>query len=89
LFEALLPSEIELPQSAWLKVTIVSTFQFLMVGALNLYVGFNYSMDTWVTYKLWSPLALTIPWMILLGIIMGPHIKNAQKVANDETTISP
>jgi hypothetical protein len=25
----------------------------------------------------------------LLGIIMGPHIKNAQKVANDETTISP
>ena len=89
LFEALLPSEIELPQSAWLKVTIVSTFQFLMVGALNLYVGFNYSMDTWVTYKLWSPLALTIPWMILLGIIMGPHIKNAQKAANDETTISP
>ena len=101
-FQELLPDEIEMPQHAWSKVTLVSTLHFFMVGAVNLYVAYNYSMDTWVSFKLWSAFLFTILWAVVIGVIMGPYLKEAElsepedssetqaksaaKTANDETT---
>ena len=101
-FQELLPDEIEMPQHAWNKVTLVSTLHFFMVGAVNLYVAYNYSMDTWVSFKLWSAFLFTILWAIVIGVIMGPYLKEADlnepedsresqaksaaTSANDETT---
>ena len=101
-FQELLPDEIEMPQHAWNKVTLVSTLHFFMVGAVNLYVAYNYSMDTWVSFKLWSAFLFTILWAVIIGVIMGPYLKEAHlnepedphesqansaaTSANDETT---
>ena len=76
-FQELLPDEIEMPQHAWNKVTLVSTLHFFMVGAVNLYVAYNYSMDTWVSFKLWSAFLFTILWAVIIGVIMGPYLKEA------------
>ena len=91
-----------MPQHAWNKVTLVSTLHFFMVGAVNLYVAYNYSMDTWVSFKLWSAFLFTILWAVIIGVIMGPYLKEADlnepedsresqaksaaTSANDETT---
>ncbi|EHQ56785.1 Intracellular septation protein A [gamma proteobacterium HIMB55] len=101
-FQELLPDEIEMPQHAWNKVTLVSTLHFFMVGAVNLYVAYNYSMATWVSFKLWSAFLFTILWAVIIGVIMGPYLKEADlnesedphesqaksaaTSANDETT---
>ncbi|MEK9589563.1 MAG: inner membrane-spanning protein YciB [Gammaproteobacteria bacterium] len=101
-FQELLPDEIDMPQHAWNKVTLVSTLHFSMVGAVNLYIAYNYSMDTWVSFKLWSAFLFTILWAIIIGVIMGPYLKEADlneaedsrdpqtesaaTSANDETT---
>ena len=101
-FQELLPDEIEMPQNAWNKVTLVSTLHFFMVGAVNLYVAYNYSMATWVSFKLWSAFLFTILWAVVIGVIMGPYLKEADlnepedpldsqangaaTSANDETT---
>ena len=101
-FQELLPDEIEMPQHAWNKVTLVSTLHFFMVGAVNLYVAYNYSMDTWVSFKLWSAFLFTILWAVIIGVIMGPYLREADvsepedsrasqansaaTSANDETT---
>ena len=76
-FQELLPDEIEMPQQAWRNVTIVSTLHFFMVGAVNLYVAYNYPMDTWVSFKLWSAFLFTILWAVIIGVIMGPYLKEA------------
>lgn len=76
-FQELLPDEIEMPQHAWNKVTLVSTLHFFMVGAVNLYVAYNYSMATWVSFKLWSAFLFTILWAVIIGVIMGPYLKEA------------
>ena len=76
-FQELLPDEIEMPQHAWNKVTLVSTLHFFMVGAVNLYVAYNYSMDTWVSFKLWSAFLFTILWAVIIGVIMGPYLREA------------
>ena len=84
-FQELLPDEIEMPQHAWNKVTLVSTLHFFMVGAVNLYVAYNYSMDTWVSFKLWSGFLFTILWAVIIGVIMGPYLKEADAIESEES----
>lgn len=84
-FQELLPDEIEMPQHAWNKVTLVSTLHFFMVGAVNLYVAYNYSMDAWVSFKLWSAFLFTILWAIIIGVIMGPYLKEADSKASEDS----
>ncbi len=77
-FQELLPDEIEMPQHAWNKVTVVSTLHFFMVGAVNLYVAYGYSMDTWVSFKLWSAFLFTVLWAVMIGFIMAPYLKEPE-----------
>lgn len=87
-FQELLPDEIEMPRHAWNKVTVVSTLHFFMVGAVNLYVAYNYSMDTWVSFKLWSAFLFTILWAVIIGVIMGPYLKEPDSEKADEQHVS-
>ena len=84
-FQELLPDEIEMPQQAWNKVTLVSTLHFFIVGAVNLYVAYNYSMDAWVSFKLWSAFLFTILWAVIIGVIMGPFLKEADSKASEDS----
>jgi intracellular septation protein len=77
-FQALLPDDIELPNNVWKRVTALSTVHFFTVGAVNLYVAYNFSMDTWVSYKLWSAVLFTLIWGVLIGVIMGPYVKETE-----------
>ena len=87
LFEAVLPDEVQMPAQVWKRVTLVSTLHFAMVGAVNLYVAYNYSMDTWVYFKLWSGIGFSILLILLVGVVMGPHLKEVAKSdENNETT---
>jgi len=83
-FQALLPNDIEMPKQVWKRVTVASTLHFFTVGAVNLYVAYNFSMDTWVTFKLWSAILFTLIWAIVIGVIMGPHLKETENA--DDTT---
>lgn len=89
-FQELLPDEIEMPKHAWTRVTFVSTCHFFMVGAVNLYVAYNFSMDTWVSFKLWSAVLFTILWAGVISVIIGPYLKEDLKEADsaddNETT---
>lgn len=89
-FRELLPDEIEMPKHAWTRVTFISTCHFFMVGAVNLYVAYNFSMDTWVSFKLWSAVLFTILWAGVIGVIIGPYLredlKEADSADDNETT---
>ena len=82
-FQELLPDEFAMPTQAWNRVTLVSTLHFFMVGAVNLYVAYTYSMDTWVSFKLWSAFLFTLLWAIMIGFIMKPHLNEPDNAADD------
>ncbi len=86
LFEDLLPDEIEMPKHIWKRVTVASTLHFFIVGAVNLYVAYNFSMDAWVSFKLWSAVLFTLIWSVVIGVIMGPHLKETDSSDDNETT---
>ncbi len=86
LFEDLLPDEVEMPKHIWKRVTVASTLHFFIVGAVNLYVAYNFSMDAWVSFKLWSAVLFTLIWAVVIGVIMGPHLKETDSSDDNETT---
>ncbi|MFT6889632.1 MAG: intracellular septation protein, partial [Halioglobus sp.] len=48
---------------------------FVIVGALNIYVAYSYSEETWVSYKLYSAIGFTLVLTILTALLISPHLK--------------
>src|ERR1700681_941693 len=57
LISALL-KDITLPDPVWARITWGWVAFLLAMGAINLYVAWNYSLDSWVNFKVWGGISL-------------------------------
>jgi len=75
LLQRMLESQITLdsPQ-VWRHLNFIWIGFFLLMGVLNLYVAFNFSTDTWVNFKLFGMMGLTIIFIIAQSIYLAQHI---------------
>jgi intracellular septation protein len=39
-------------------------------------VAYNYSEDTWVSYKLYSAIGFTVLLTVMTAILISPHLKD-------------
>jgi len=76
LMQRLLATKIALPNIIWKRLNLTWGLFFLLMGLLNLYVAYHYSQNTWVNFKLFGTLSLTILLIIIQTIYMGKHIKH-------------
>ncbi|MFK7975951.1 MAG: septation protein A [Halioglobus sp.] len=74
LIERALGSQLHLPKRVWKTLNLVWVADFFAVGALNLFVAFNFSEEAWVDYKLYSAIGFTLLLMVLTAIIISPHL---------------
>ena len=79
LIERTLGSQLDLPSHAWKKLNFLWIGNFLVVGALNIFVALNFSESLWVSYKLYSAIGFTILLAMLTIIIVGPHLPKENK----------
>ena len=59
LMSALL-KELTLPDAVWSRVTWGWIVFLTAMGAVNLYVAANYTLDTWVNFKVWGGIGLFV-----------------------------
>jgi intracellular septation protein len=71
----LLTGKIELPDKIWHYLNYTWSGFFTMLGCLNLYVAFNFSMDTWVDFKLFGTTGLMLLFILLQAVYLSKHIK--------------
>lgn len=50
--------------SQWKKLNLVWVLFFIVSGALNIYVAYNYEQATWVKFKVFGLMALTFVFML-------------------------
>ena len=50
------------------------------MGAVNLYVVYNYSTNTWVNFKLFGTLGLTLVFAVLQAFYIARFMKNDLKI---------
>ncbi len=70
-----LGSQLQVPYNIWTRLNYIWSGYFFIVGALNLYIAYQYSEDFWVSYKLYSSLGFTIALSLVTVAILAPHLK--------------
>ena len=82
IIQRMMGEHIELPENVWKTLNLSWVTFFFISGAANLYVAFYYNlaapadarMDTWVNFKLFGLMGLTIGFVILQAIYLSRHI---------------
>ncbi|MBA3563607.1 MAG: septation protein A [Gammaproteobacteria bacterium] len=59
---------VQLEARQWRKLNLMWVVFFAVLGALNLYVVYQFTEDTWVNFKLFGLLGLTLAFAMLQGI---------------------
>ncbi|MDO9237607.1 MAG: septation protein A [Aquabacterium sp.] len=72
--------EIDAPDAVWRHLGWAWVLFFAAMGLLNLWVAFNYPLDTWVTFKMWGSLGLTLVFTLAQGLYLGRHMKPIKDV---------
>lgn len=84
LLERMMGEHIHLPDAIWFKLNIAWILFFIGSGLANLYVAFNFAEATWVNFKLFGLLGLTIVFIIGQSIYLAKHAAEIPKT-NEES----
>ncbi len=74
LIRAMMDKQVELPDALWGKLNYAWIAFFAVMGVLNLYVAFNFSTNTWVSFKLFGGMGLMIVFIVLQGVVLAKYI---------------
>ena len=80
LLRTVMGGQLTLPDPVWDRLNWIWTGYFAVMGALNLIVAFNFDTATWVNFKLFGTLALTVLFVIGQGIYLSRHLKEGGDV---------
>lgn len=75
---------IQLPELVWGRLSWLWIAFFMLSGATNLYVAFNYDTDTWVNFKLFGLMGMTLVFIIIQGIYINKYIQESDSEAEGE-----
>ena len=75
LIQRMLDKQITLPQPVWTRLNMSWVVFFMALGSANVYVMFNYDTDTWVDFKTFGNIGLTLLLIVGQGIYMHKHLK--------------
>ena len=68
LTERIMGEAISLPSAMWRQLNLIWVANFLVLGAANLYVVYNFSEAVWVNFKLFGTLGLTLITVIAQAV---------------------
>lgn len=77
LIRAMMKEQIKLPEPVWGKLNASWAVFFGVVGAINLYVAYNYSTDTWVDFKLFGLMGLMFVFIIIQAFFLGKYMEKS------------
>ena len=77
IIERMMSKSITLPAAIWTKLNLSWVVFFIALGIINLYVVYNYDTDTWVNFKLFGMMGLTIVFIIGQAFYMSRHMQTS------------
>ncbi len=73
LVERMMGAAIRAPVHVWRKLNYAWVGFFILMGFINLYVIYNFDDETWVNFKTFGMLGMTIVFVILQSIYVTRH----------------
>ncbi|MEM1243229.1 MAG: septation protein A [Pseudomonadota bacterium] len=79
LIERMLEANISLPRPIWYRLNWSWSIFFILMGIINLYVIYHYSTNTWVNFKLFGMLGMTIVFILIQAVYMSKHLQHSKE----------
>ncbi|MEQ1814966.1 MAG: septation protein A [Nitrosomonas sp.] len=76
LIQTMLEKQIVVPLFVWNRLNLSWVSFFLTMGCINLFVAFSFSVDTWVTFKLFGATGLMLVFIIVQMMMIGKYLKD-------------
>ncbi len=96
LFKGFPDMQLTAPAPVWKNINRGVALFFIIVGVLNLVVAFNFSDDTWVTFKVFGLVVFNLAGMITLFTYLYPYMNQLPNTPpepvsrdNDGTSADP
>jgi intracellular septation protein len=78
LVRIMLSEQVQLPDPVWSRLNWSWVGFFAFMGALNLYVAYNYSTDLWVSFKLFGGMGLMLVFVVVQALFLARHVEDKQ-----------
>jgi intracellular septation protein len=75
LIRSMLSEQVQLPEPIWSRLNWSWIGFFAFMGAVNLYVAYNYSTDLWVNFKLFGGMGLMLLFVVAQALFLAKHIE--------------
>src|SRR5512134_2798665 len=75
LIRLMLSEQVQLPDAVWSRLNWSWIGFFAFMGALNLYVAYNYSTDLWVNFKLFGGMGLMLVFVLAQALVLARFIE--------------
>jgi intracellular septation protein len=72
--ERLLGENLTLDRTLWRRLNWAWALFFLAIGAVNLYVAYNFREEVWVNFKLFGVLGLTLAFAVGQGVWLASKV---------------
>jgi intracellular septation protein len=83
LLRALMGEQLQVPDAVWARANWMWVGFFACMGALNLWVAYTFSTDTWVNFKLFGGIGLMLVFVVAQGIYLSRHVPDNAGPATD------
>jgi intracellular septation protein len=78
LIRSLMGQQMSLPDPVWDKLNLAWSAFFAAMGALNLYIAFNFPLELWVNFKMFGFIALMIAFVIGQTVYLSRYLKEPE-----------
>jgi len=75
LLQRMMDHAVTLPDAVWKRLNLAWVGFFLFIGAANLYVAYNFPEETWVDFKLFGMMGLTLLFLVAQGFYLSRYIQ--------------
>ncbi len=69
----LLQEKLRLPDAVWGRVNLSWCIFFTVLGVINLYVAFNFSIEAWVNFKLFGATSIMFVFILLQAMALAKY----------------
>jgi intracellular septation protein len=76
---------VKLPPAIWTRLNLAWVLFFVLMGVANLYVAYNFAEETWVNFKLFGMMGLTLVFLLGQGFYLSRHMQAEEQPLEQQT----
>lgn len=80
----MLGEALTLPEAVWTRLSMLWITFFFFAGLANLFVAYTFDTDTWVNFKLFGLMGLTLIFILLQGLYLAKYMEDEDSTQEKE-----